>query len=471
MISVSSSGHYSSHEEESFSGSLAPRYQPSPSQYDQLAVSRDVRDNRLSPTYDSRSRNISGEGHYRETVEKSLQTSHNLMSVVTGSITPSQPKTRPTSQASKQGSKKNQPSKEVSGLGKCKALLMLPFPVQAAQRKQAELDKSSVAGAVVDIMIKEVGSSWASLCWKKPEVTRGSPVITYKVEAWLCGEGAFWVELGRTPIPQFDAFNLKPDKCYHFRVTARNKRGWGDAIMTSHKVDLSRPTVMPTINSDLEPVVKALAGSRLRLPVRVGGEPTPQVAWHKDGQNAADMEGVTVSCDGGECFLEIERVDASTSGKYTISAANLAGKANKSVQVQAVENQKVFEAYTQFRKWQGMVQRPLAPYMVNGPRDRRVQAGQAITLTCRVVSNPWPQVRWYREDEQILPDEYTNMYAEADYQHLQIDDVTLDHGGRYSVEAFNELGSVRSHFTVVVDSGLDRYMPPFFTKVGSIRQK
>ena len=128
--SCSSSGHYSSHEEESFSGSLAPRYHPvtspSPSQYDQLAVSRDVRDNRLSPTYDSRSRNISGEGHYRETVEKSLQTSHNLMSVVTGSITPSQPKTRPTSQASKQGSKKNQPSKEVSRLGKSKVLIMFP---------------------------------------------------------------------------------------------------------------------------------------------------------------------------------------------------------------------------------------------------------------------------------------------------------------------------------------------------------
>ena len=114
-----SSGHYSSHEEESYTGSLGPRYHPvtspNPSQYEQLAVSKEVRDNRLSPTYDSRSRNISGEGHYRETVEKSLQTSHNLMSVVTGSLTPSQPKTRPTSQASKQGSKKNQPSKEVSG--------------------------------------------------------------------------------------------------------------------------------------------------------------------------------------------------------------------------------------------------------------------------------------------------------------------------------------------------------------------
>ena len=118
-------------------------------------------------------------------------------------------------------------------------------------------------------MIKEVGSSWVSLCWKKPSVSRGSPVITYKVETWLCGEGAFWVELGRTPIPQFDAFNLKPNKCYHFRVTARNKRGWGDAIMTTHMVDLSKPTQMPVITSDMDPIIKALKASSLRLSIQV----------------------------------------------------------------------------------------------------------------------------------------------------------------------------------------------------------
>ena len=335
---------------------------------------------------------------------------------------------------------------------------------QAALRKQAELEKSSVAGTVVDIMIKEVGDSWVSLCWKKPEVTRGSPVITYRVEAWLCGEGAFWVELGRTPIPQFDAFNLKPNKCYHFRVTARNKRGWGDAIMTSHKVDLSRPTVMPAITSDLDPIVKALAGSPLRLAVQVSGEPRPKVSWMKDGREVTESHELTVTNESQGSVLEISSIDATNVGKYMVTAANLAGRTTKAVQVQAVENRQVFEGYTKFRKWQGLVQKPLAPYMVNAPRDRRVQAGQAITLTLRVVSNPWPQVRWYKDDEQILPDDYTKLYSDADFQHLQMDDVTLDHGGNYSVEAFNELGSVRSHFTVIVDSGLDRYMPPFFTK-------
>ena len=386
------------------------------------------------------------------------------MSVVTGSITPQQPKTRPASQQAKsQKPQKNEPTKEVRLTDLWKRAFVFASP-QAAARKQAELERGVVAGVVQDIMIREVGDSWVSLQWKRPEVTRGSPVLTYKVEAWLCGEGAFWVELGRAPIPQFDAFNLKPNKCYHFRVTARNKRGWGDAIMTTNKVDLSRPTVMPSITSDLEPVVKALASTPLRLAVQVAGEPRPHVTWQRDGQDVGALEGVGVYCDSGESVLEISSVTSASVGKYTVTASNLAGRTSKAVLVQAVQDVQVFEAYSQFRKWQGLVKTPMAPYMVNGPRDRRVQAGQPITLTCRGVSNPWSQVRWFREEEQITPDEYTNLYSEGDFQHLQIDDVTLEHGGRYSVEAFNELGSVRSHFTVIVDNGLERYMPPFFTK-------
>ena len=115
-------------------------------------------------------------------------------------------------------------------------------------------------------------------------------------------------------------------------------------------------------------------------------------------------------------------------------------------------------------RWQGLLQVAMAPYLVIGPRDRRVEEGTNIQLTCRVVSNPWPVVRWFRNSEQVLQDEYTNIYNEADFQHLQMDDISIDQSGQYSVEAFNEFGSVRSQFTVIVDKGLDRYMPPFFTK-------
>ena len=64
----------------------------------------------------------------------------------------------------------------------------------------------------------------------------------------------------------------------------------------------------------------------------------------------------------------------------------------------------------------------------------------------------------------FLRADYTNIYGEGDFQHVQIDDITLEHGGRYHVEAFNEHGVVSSHFTIIVDNGLERYMPPFFTR-------
>ena len=60
--------------------------------------------------------------------------------------------------------------------------------------------------------------------------------------------------------------------------------------------------------------------------------------------------------------------------------------------------------------------------------------------------------------------DYTNIYCEGDFQHLQIDDITLEHGGHYRVEAFNQYGVVTSHFALIVDNGLERYMPPFFTR-------
>ena len=55
-------------------------------------------------------------------------------------------------------------------------------------------------------------------------------------------------------------------------------------------------------------------------------------------------------------------------------------------------------------RWQLMVKGPLGPYMANGPRDRRLEAGQSIQLTCRVVGNPWPHVRWFKDQDQIIPD-------------------------------------------------------------------
>ena len=51
-----------------------------------------------------------------------------------------------------------------------------------------------------------------------------------------------------------------------------------------------------------------------------------------------------------------------------------------------------------------MVHGPMSPYIVNGPRDRRVQVGQSIQLTCRIVGQPWPLVKWFKDGQEITSD-------------------------------------------------------------------
>ena len=288
-------------------------------------------ENQHSSSYDSRTRNISGDSYYKETVEKSMQTSNNLMSMVTGSLAPKPEPSRPKPQA-----QKVEPKNKASE--------------SRMNKSKAEESKTTPPGGVSDIMIKEVGCNWVSLCWKKPAVTRGSPILTYKVEAWLCGEGAFWVEIGRTPIPQYDVFNLKPNKCYHFRVTARNKQGWGDSIMTTHKVDLNKPTQMPKISSELDPIVKTFNGSDLRLAVSVSGEPSPSVKWMRDNEDINTLEGYNVYQDEIGCYVEISNIDSSYAGKYTVTASNLAGRASKSIIVQVLNDENIYQAYSKFKR-------------------------------------------------------------------------------------------------------------------------
>jgi len=76
-------------------------------------------------------------------------------------------------------------------------------------------------------------------------------------------------QVGRSPIPQFDAFTLKPDRQYHFRVTARSRRGEECQMMTRERVDLARATTAPEVVHGLSATTRVLAGQDISLECKV----------------------------------------------------------------------------------------------------------------------------------------------------------------------------------------------------------
>ena len=64
----------------------------------------------------------------------------------------------------------------------------------------------------------------------------------------------------------------------------------------------------------------------------------------------SDIEGISVLTDEMGSHLDIQEVSEDSDGKYTVAAANTAGRTTKAIQVQTIDNVEVFEAYKSFSK-------------------------------------------------------------------------------------------------------------------------
>ncbi|KRF80272.1 uncharacterized protein Dvir_GJ20095, isoform D [Drosophila virilis] len=318
-------------------------------------------------------------------------------------------------------------------------------------------------------LVVDSGPSHISLSWGKPVSANSAPVIAYKVEAWILGHegGAYWRELGLTPINSFDAFNLKPNLEYHFRVTPKNRYGWGPAVQTSSALQVGGVECLPEFVKILPGQVKALLGSSFTLQCNMRGAPRPKVTWYKDGiQLSNSSERVKIRQIGSTCALTIATVCDLDSGRYTCEATNSKGRVSTFARLQVVSDPRLYEADSRLKEIaHGRHPAELGeslPIFTMRLRDRRVQVTYPVRLTCQIVGYPAPEIHWYKDGQLISCDSRHLITAEGQFFTLEIAATTLDDSGNYTCTAKNELGSVSCHSCLVVDKGIRAYISPDF---------
>ncbi|XP_067210466.1 uncharacterized protein [Linepithema humile] len=313
------------------------------------------------------------------------------------------------------------------------------------------------------------GKNWLSLTWGKAERRGPAPVIAYKIDAWLLGGdgGARWAELGITPINAFDAFNLRPGGEYKFRVTPRNRYGWGEPVTMTNSVLVSESTDLPEFTRILPGQLKALEGTLVKLECEIRGDPKMEVRWYRESTeiDPRNDSRFAIYYNGFKCSLTITDVKENDSGRYVCEASNKIGKMSSFARVFVVTNPKIIEADAKLRTTMSIEPEDRPPQFAMRLRDRRVQTTYPVRLTCQVIGYPVPEITWYKNGAEIVQDDHHIFWDDdANFHTLEIIHSTLDDSGCYMATARNINGSVSCRCTLIVDKGIRAYIAPEFLR-------
>ncbi|VEN46037.1 unnamed protein product [Callosobruchus maculatus] len=311
-------------------------------------------------------------------------------------------------------------------------------------------------------VVTDTGRNWVSLSWGRPEHRGAAPVIAYRVEAW---RDARWAELGVTATNCFDAFDLTPGGQYQFRVTPRNRYGWGEAVQSA-VVSVGSHAASPDFAKVLPGQMKALSGADVTLVCEVKGEPFPTIRWLKDSSKIypEDDTRYSIGQDSGICSLQISNLQDVDSGRFTCEAENSVGRVSTFARLCVVKDPKVLAADHNLRMSLLDLDKAtdLPPQFTMRLRDRRVQFTYPVRLTCQVAGIPEPTVTWYRDGKEILSDDRRTLCTDENFHTLEISRTHLEDSGVYSVTAKNSFGAVSCRCNLVVDKGIKGYISPAF---------
>ncbi|KAF5301257.1 hypothetical protein FQR65_LT00957 [Abscondita terminalis] len=207
-------------------------------------------------------------------------------------------------------------------------------------------------------------------------------------------------------------------------------------------VEISPPVfILPLTDTVLQ------EGSKFTFICQVRGNPTPTVAWYKDGMPIDNNPDYQTSFDEGTCTLTIEETFAEDSAKYTCKASNQAGSTETSAILSVKEIRPEEEL--------------LPPTFIKHLEPAIVKQGQRFQFECKVEGHPLPTVQWFKNSECIdnCPN-YSITYNNGEAI-LRFEEVTLDDRANFTCKASNQVGTAQTTANLCVEP-CEKTENPFF---------
>ncbi|GAB1865789.1 Leucine-rich repeats and immunoglobulin-like domains protein 3 [Camponotus japonicus] len=165
--------------------------------------------------------------------------------------------------------------------------------------------------------------------------------------------------------------------------------------------------------------IRANAGSTARLECSAEGQPSPQIAWQKDGGNdfpaARERRMHMMPTDD---VLFIVNVKMADNGIYSCTAQNLAGIIIANATLTILE----------------------APSFVKPMENKEIMVGRSIVLECMAGGSPRPKLSWRKNGSPLQATE--RHFFTAEDQLLIIVNTIASDTGNYECEMSNSLGSI-----------------------------
>ncbi|XP_076362329.1 protein Obscurin-like isoform X2 [Tachypleus tridentatus] len=186
-----------------------------------------------------------------------------------------------------------------------------------------------------------------------------------------------------------------------------------------------------------------------KLEAVICGVPKPKVNWFKDGKAITPNEHFTpIEKPDGTVVLLIDKVTPEDAGKFGVVVTSDDGEIKSEANVTTVPK---------------IIEEPIGkrPEFIRTLSPVELQEGHSLKLEAKVIGDPAPNIRWFKDNQEILSSEHTIMLEEPNGTvSLLIENVTPVDAGKYAVVASNSVGKSRS-FAFVDITALPKREPEF----------